>query len=57
LLPGEVKRFSFAIRHGLAVDSGETEDSFDPLEYMQRKRAESPIVRAIFDEFGGELVW
>ena len=57
LLPGQVKRFSFAIRHGLAVDSGETEDSFDPLEYMQRKRAESPIVRAIFDEFGGELVW
>lgn len=30
---------------------------FDPHDYMQRKRQENPVIRAIFDQFGGELVW
>lgn len=35
----------------------ETVQEIDPYEYMQKKRQESPVVRAIFDEFGGEMVW
>lgn len=42
------------------IDAGaeqETASDFDPYEYMQRKRQENPVIRAIFDQFGGELVW
>lgn len=35
----------------------ETADDFDPYEYMERKRKENPVVREIFDQFGGETVW
>ncbi|MEM8485887.1 MAG: DNA polymerase III subunit gamma/tau [Bacteroidota bacterium] len=35
----------------------ETASEIDPYEYMQKKRNESPIIRALFDEFGGEMVW
>ena len=35
----------------------ETPIDFDPYEYMQKKRKENPVIRAIFDQFGGELVW
>ena len=35
----------------------ETAVDFDPYEYMERKRKENPVVREIFDQFGGEPVW
>ena len=35
----------------------ETPTEIDPYEYMQKKRQESPVIRAIFDDFGGEMVW
>ena len=35
----------------------ETPSEIDPYEYMQKKRQESPVIRAIFDDFGGEMVW
>ena len=35
----------------------ETPSEIDPYEYMQKKRQESPIIRSIFDDFGGEMVW
>ena len=54
---GKVRNLAFRIRDDLPQDQAETDDSFDPFEYMERKRAESPVVRAIFEEFGGELVW
>ncbi len=56
-LPDELTAMVFDIKEEIVTDSGETEETFDPLEYMNKKRAESPVVRAIFDEFGGELVW
>ena len=34
-----------------------TSKEVDPREYMQRKRQDNPVIRAIFDEFGGEMVW
>jgi len=30
---------------------------FDPFEHLKTLRQENPIVRAIFDQFGGEPVW
>jgi len=35
----------------------DTPIDFDPYAYMQKKRKENPVIRAIFDQFGGELVW
>lgn len=37
--------------------ASETATDFDPYEYMERKRKENPVVREIFDQFGGEPVW
>ena len=53
----QISNMRFVIRTELNAPESETDGSFDPLEYMNRKRAESPVVRALFDEFGGELVW
>lgn len=48
----------FVIRDDLETPGKEeTASNFDPYEYMQRKRQENPVIRAIFDQFGGELVW
>ncbi len=54
----EVTDLRFVVQE--AVEPAETEETaqdFDPLEYMQRKREESPVIRALFDKFGGEIVW
>lgn len=32
-------------------------DDFDPFEHLKGLRQENPIIRAIFDQFGGEPVW
>lgn len=53
-----VDQLRFAIRsEAEETDESAPEESFDPHEYMNRKRQESPMIRALFDEFGGELVW
>lgn len=52
-----VKSLRFSVRTGVAPPTGETAEDFDPYEYMQQKRKENPVIRAIFEEFGGELVW
>jgi hypothetical protein len=57
-LPGRFNRISFSIRKDLTtLDSGPQGDAFDAEAYMERKRQENPMVRALFEEFGGELVW
>jgi hypothetical protein len=38
-------------------NSTESVNEIDPREYMQRKRHDNPVIRAIFEEFGGEMVW
>jgi DNA polymerase-3 subunit gamma/tau len=51
-------RFAFAIGEGAENPAtAETPSEIDPYEYMQRKRQESPVIRALFDQFGGEMVW
>ena len=35
----------------------ETTKEIDPYEYFEKKRQENPIIKAIFDDFGGEMVW
>ncbi|NBC16549.1 MAG: hypothetical protein GVY18_04435, partial [Bacteroidetes bacterium] len=53
-----VARLAFEIADGLSTDTAEdTADEVDPYEYMKQKRQESPVVQAIFEKFGGELVW
>ncbi len=54
-----VERLSFVIDMTESEEllQQETASEIDPYEYMQKKRNESPIIRALFDEFGGEMVW
>ena len=52
------RKIEFVVREIAPVEGTETKSNdFDPYEYMKRKRQESPIVKAIFEDFGGELVW
>ena len=54
----DLSQFDFAVQDDLEVsDQEETAGEVDPYEYMQKKRQENPVVRAIFEHFGGELVW
>ncbi|NND71841.1 MAG: DNA polymerase III subunit gamma/tau [Rhodothermales bacterium] len=54
----QYKKIEFIIRKIAQAEGDETRKSeFDPYEYMKRKRQESPIVKSIFEDFGGELVW
>ncbi len=58
LVDVSIRRLQFSVR--AAMDGGDAEETasdFDPYEYMKRKRQENPVVRAIFEQFGGELVW
>lgn len=59
MAPLKIDRISYIIDlNGSDVPTEqETAQEIDPYEYMQKKRQESPVVRAIFDEFGGEMVW
>ena len=54
----DISRLLFVVREDL--DPNTPEDvvpDIDPQEYMQQKRQESPVIQAIFEQFGGELVW
>ena len=55
----DVHRISFTIDLSQAEENAaqETVKEIDPYEYMQKKRKENPIIKAIFDDFGGEMVW
>lgn len=53
-----LQALQFVVRDGMESDEEqESSSEFDPHEYMERKRKENPVIRAIFDQFGGELVW
>ena len=53
-----LQSLQFVVRDHIEAEAEqETASDFDPYEYMQRKRQENPVIRAIFDQFGGELVW
>ena len=53
-----VNRLLFIVREDLSANTPEeTTPDIDPKEYMQQKRQESPVIRAIFEQFGGEMVW
>ena len=55
----DVNRISFVIDLARAEEkqAAETAKEIDPYEYMQKKRKDNPVIKAIFDEFGGEMVW
>ncbi len=54
----EVNRLTFIVREDLhPATPEEAVPDIDPQEYMQRKRQESPVIQAIFEQFGGEMVW
>ena len=58
IVSADLSQFDFAVQDDLNVsDQEETASEVDPYEYMQKKRQENPVVRAIFEHFGGELVW
>jgi DNA polymerase-3 subunit gamma/tau len=52
-----VRSIRFSIHEGMDSRSEETASEFDPYDYMTRKRRENPVIRAIFEQFGGELAW
>jgi DNA polymerase-3 subunit gamma/tau len=57
VIADSVRSLRFSVQASVKAPSGETAEDFDPYEYMQQKRKDNPVIRAIFDEFGGELVW
>jgi hypothetical protein len=38
-------------------DADETAAPTDPFERIKQLRHEHPVIRAIFEQFGGEIVW
>lgn len=38
------------------IDVDETGPTVDPYEYLREKRSEHPVLKVLFDEFGGEIV-
>ncbi|MBT8399970.1 MAG: DNA polymerase III subunit gamma/tau [Rhodothermia bacterium] len=57
LISDSISTLRFVVRTAVRPPEGETAEDFDPYEYMKEKRQSNPVIRAIFDEFGGELVW
>ncbi len=57
LISDSLSTLRFVVRKAVRPPEGETAEDFDPYEYMKQKRQSNPVIRAIFDEFGGELVW
>ena len=58
LLEGRSVELEFIV--STATEQGETkeeDEEIDPYEIIQRKREEDPVIRAIFDQFGGEIVY
>ena len=57
MLGETVTSIRFVIRETLPSTGADVTDVFDAQAYMEQKRKENPVVRAIFEQFGGELVW
>ena len=57
--PESVQRMSYIVdlsgEHEQNI--AESVNESDPREYMERKRQDNPIIKTIFEEFGGEMVW
>jgi len=54
----KVDRLAFTVCEALEADpEAAGAPTVDPQEYLQRKRQENPVIRAIFEQFGGEVVW
>ncbi|MEM6335805.1 MAG: hypothetical protein AAF752_04515, partial [Bacteroidota bacterium] len=47
----------FVVDTAQSADVQESEVEADPFEHMKRLRQENELIRALFDQFGGELVW
>ncbi len=45
------------VQPGQVAPAAETGRAFDPLQFIEKQRQEHPVVKAIFEQFGGELVW
>ncbi len=58
LLDRDVRRLRFVIRPDTSATApGEPDPDIDLMEYFRRKREENPVLRAIFEQFGGEITW
>ncbi|WP_456429551.1 DNA polymerase III subunit gamma/tau [Rhodocaloribacter sp.] len=54
----DVRRLQFVIRPDApAAAPGEPDPEIDLMTYFRRKREENPVLRAIFEQFGGEISW
>lgn len=54
----EVTSVAYIVQEGVqpAVDE-EDASTVNPKEYLKRQRQENPVINAIFEQFGGEIVW
>ena len=58
LLGEDTRRLQFVIRPDApAAAAGEPDPEIDLMTYFRRKREENPVLRAIFEQFGGEISW
>jgi DNA polymerase-3 subunit gamma/tau len=58
MTPDSITNLTLTIHEDLDDSTPETvKQDVDPHAYMQRKREENPVIQAIFEQFGGELVW
>ena len=56
--PPDVGALSFTVHATLDADGDAPEaQAVDPKKYFEQKRRENPVIQALFDQFGGELVW
>jgi DNA polymerase-3 subunit gamma/tau len=54
LMGEEAPALRFVVR---SSDASETAAPTDPFERIKQLRHEHPVIRAIFEQFGGEIVW
>ncbi|ARA93394.1 hypothetical protein AWN76_009660 [Rhodothermaceae bacterium RA] len=53
-----VDRLSFEVQAMATPEAGaETDEATDPSEVLRTLREEDPVVRALFEQFGGEIAW
>ena len=53
-----VAQLRFVIDERLSAEDEDAKgSSIDRAEYFNRKRQENPVINAIFEQFGGEIVW
>ena len=53
----DVPAFTFVIDQQLTDEKTLEDTGLDPFEMLKSLRQENPVIRAIFDKFGGEPVW